>query len=355
MKRYALNSMSREVVFFGVLNDRFRTVFDRSQLRIGRIVYVTFDESGHPSNFSLTESDGAVPHCVAWIAPSEWYVPLRTRLQPEPDFIERVLRATDGLLSRSIVEKSLNTAASDVRLDEVFKSSAYQNSRLHLINTVIERLDLVERLQGEEISKLLRMHDTPLSVYLLLTCFDRLGQPADWLSFEEWIYASKTSDEREAVLEQQSKESTYIDVTKALLKSYNLQYGVKSSFFRFLHEILPKNVLGELLASLKIESRTLPPDIGELMSAGDESKKLYLYRLRNDYTHRSMIGTRNGLDNELTRKFQLDHRNAWMYQEQTIDSKKWNQVMTLGWPYTLERCVRIGLASYLTNLAEELV
>lgn len=345
--------MALETVFFGLLNDRFETTFDRSQLRIGRIVYVTFDAIGKPQAFSVNKSEYATPYCISWISPSEWYVVLRTRPVPEPELIDRVTSAVGGYLSRDVVEGVLYTISQDIPLEQVFKSSAHEESRLHLVKTVVERLDLVKRLQEQEVSKALWMHDTALSVYLLLTCFDRLGQPADWLPFDAWLAASRTSHERVAALKILPADTPHIEAAKALTKWYNDQYGVRSSFFRFLHEVLPDETRRQLLSSIEIEVRTLPPRIDTVPPVSHQDKEKYLLKLRNDYTHKSHVRTRAGSEDELSRHFQSDNRNTWFYQEHTVDAEKWTTIRTFGWPYTLENAVRVGLAAYMNKIALE--
>src|SRR5215210_6338429 len=133
------------------------------------------------------------------------------------------------------------------------------------------------------------MHWGPLSVYLLLTCFDRLGQPADWRPFGDWLRASRTEHERTVALDNIPAEVTHLQDATALYEANNERYGVRSSFFRFMHEVLPSRHLDNLLSSIEIRTSQMPPYLDEPTVASEAEKEKYLFRLRNDYTHKSLI------------------------------------------------------------------
>jgi hypothetical protein len=86
-----------------------------------------------------------------------------------------------------------------------------------------------------------------------------------------------------------SADSDYFQTTITLYKFYNDRYGVRSSFFRFLHEVLPKDQRDILLSSIEIKSLENPPYIGENTSSDEAEKEKYLFKLRNDYTHKAQV------------------------------------------------------------------
>jgi hypothetical protein len=197
------------------------------------------------------------------------------------------------------------------------------------------------------------MHWGPLCVYLLLTCFDRLGQPADWRPFGDWLRAPKTEHEQTAALANIPAVANHLQAATALHETYNERYGVRSSFFRFLHEVLPAQQLDNLLSSIEIRTSQMPPHFGEPTAASEVEKEKYLFRLRNDYTHKSLIRVRpvdyqtmfDGWPGVAARDMREVH-------EQTFAEIKWRSVETVGWPGALEDVVRAGLVVYLARLAE---
>jgi hypothetical protein len=133
-----------------------------------------------------------------------------------------------------------------VRLEHFYKTSELRNNPLSVVFTVLERLHVCHQLQRPEVRRALFGYDEPLLSYLYLTCFDRLGQPADWLGFGNWLKSSRHKDEREKAIQQISSTDNIIDAVQLVHSYYTSLYGVKSSFFRFLHEILPSDVHREL-------------------------------------------------------------------------------------------------------------
>jgi len=191
--------MSLSPVIFQLHNHNYQYSFDRSQLKLGATVHVEFDSSGKPRDFYSTSTSSSIPYYIMWIAPSEWYVVLQDRYYIENSFQDRVIKAVNGYLDKETVVRALAITAQDIRPEQMYKTSELNNSKLAVISTVIDRLDLCSILSEAAVAKQLFHHYTPLVVYLLLTCFDRLGQPSDWMDFGSWLQSNKKKEEREQV------------------------------------------------------------------------------------------------------------------------------------------------------------
>jgi hypothetical protein len=341
--------MSADQVVFGFKGRRYPVSFPRKHLRLGSVVYVLEAAQGEAS-FLRSPTAGAEPYCVSWIAPSEWYVSLEGLYVVRPDVAAPVVRAVQPHLCEDATLKALNIAAADMRLAHRYKTSEYEKSKLSVALTVADRLDLYTRLQHAEVKKKLWHHAGPLSVYLLLTCFDRLGQPADWITFDKWLTASRAVKERDAILNTLGPECSHLDATKALNTGYNEKYGVRSSFFRFLRDVLPAEQRKLLLRSIEIWTLTLPPNLSEPSLGGDEENERYLFKLRNEYTHKSQMRVSVFGGEFLPPGLDIDPSQLWQQQEQTIEATEWVSVRTQRWPHVLEDSVRIGLAAYLGNI-----
>src|SRR5262249_25664909 len=123
-------------------------------------------------------------------------------------------------------------------------------------------------------------HYEPLVVYLALTCFDRLGQPATWRDFPSWLSGTEPS-----VSEMNLASADPIESARELYKQWSARYGVRNAFYRFLDEILAPPKLRDLLASFEISILKNPPHMGTRRLADETEKKAWLYRIRNRYTH----------------------------------------------------------------------
>lgn len=126
--------------------------------------------------------------------------------------------------------------------------------------------------------------------YLLLTCFDVLAQPSDYLSFRDWLSAKKTHKERSIALDRASVETDLIEKIKTVYQEYLAIYGTRNSFYRFVRTILPEDARNELLHSIQIRKIDAIKNIelGIINEAGE--KIAFLYRIRNEFTH-SAVGT----------------------------------------------------------------
>ena len=125
--------------------------------------------------------------------------------------------------------------------------------------------------------------------YLLLTCFDLLGQPDQFMDFGRWLQASSAKEERDAIVDALDSGSELIQSMKSVHDKYLKIYGAKRAFYRFVEELLPTEVADALYYSVRI--RKIDPEKNiELEKIDAPKKKLaFLYLLRNNYTHSGVI------------------------------------------------------------------
>lgn len=129
-------------------------------------------------------------------------------------------------------------------------------------------------------------HDSLIN-YLLLTCFDVLGQERDFVDFKKWIVAKKFAKERQEALASFEENLRPLDVTSRLVDCYNRRFGVTKGFFRFIDETLTPEARETLLQSIAFAKRPAIEDADEVLL----KKKRFLYDLRNQFTHGAVAPT----------------------------------------------------------------
>lgn len=138
-------------------------------------------------------------------------------------------------------------------------------------------------------------HYSALRNYLILTCFDILGQPAEWLTFDSWLKSKKARKEREEIFSKYHGLDA-IEVSIGVHSDYNKIYGVKNSFYKFLKEILSEANRKRLLDSIKVshiyqdpvyhEDGSVTSGLSRPITVDEEEKYKLLYQIRNVFTHR---------------------------------------------------------------------
>jgi len=136
-----------------------------------------------------------------------------------------------------------------------------------------------------------------LVVYLLLTCFDRLGQLRQHISFPEWLKSTKEVyvTERNKVLNLLSTNSSPTETAQKLFEVYQNIYGVKNSFYKGILN-LSEESKEQFLKSVCLTFKPKCPMHGVNISTpsfplNDKEKELklklkYLYNKRNSFTHK---------------------------------------------------------------------
>jgi len=178
---------------------------------------------------------------------------------------------------------------------------AFVKSRLRLAQELLEESDVLPGSEGYFKNKkewwLHPRHEREALVcYLLLTCFDRLGQKQKYLTFNDWLNSKKKTHEKERniVIDKMERADDFLGGAKALHEHYQEIYGVKNSFYNGLSN-LPKDARKRLLDSIQV--RVCPkyglygPNVGmpaSRLNDSDLKKQLqfkYLYKRRNRFTH----------------------------------------------------------------------
>jgi hypothetical protein len=211
-------------------------------------------------------------------------------------------------------------------------------------------MDLYSKLKNVEVGRPLWDHWAPLVNYLALTCFDVLGQSGDWLSFDSWLSASDKEDERTSALSSAGEQSDPVASARLLAGYHARQYGVLSSFRRFVHTVLNEQQRRSLLDSIRIETIRTPPLLGGHELGTDRDKEDYLFQIRHRYTH-SADGV-SGVHTDLY-PWPPNHEAAWKAREQWIDANSFSTASVRGWPDVLESTVLDGLAAVLRSLSSE--
>jgi hypothetical protein len=136
-----------------------------------------------------------------------------------------------------------------------------------------------------------------LVIYLLLTCFDFLGQPAEYRTFREWLESNDSDHktQRNEVIGKLDESASPTEISLALAKAYDLSFGVKNSFFKGIFS-LPQSSRDLVLNSIHLfeakdwrqRSPTTSVGASPLERSEDELQKIklqYLYLKRNRFTH----------------------------------------------------------------------
>jgi hypothetical protein len=181
----------------------------------------------------------------------------------------------------------------------IFKINTWKNSIIRRLLQVHERVLLVRNLKQRESSTavfLERYMYPPLCTYLLLTCFDQLGQPPNgWLFFPDWLKSNSKKNERDSIINEIYENEKNINFVEKLYNKYHEIYGVKNSFYRFLREILTQDQRNILLNEILIElHKDYPQNLLEVNYGNEFNKEIWLYNVRNNYTH-SIYSTENNI------------------------------------------------------------
>ncbi len=338
--------MSAESIKFQIKGNTFDKSFDRSKINLGKIFYIKEIDGGSDIEFSEKEFKDSKKYAVSWIALSVWAITLIDIYNLEHSEVTSTQKLLEGYMSQEEVLDCLSFKASKLRLEYLYKTSEFEESSLRVIFAVTERLNFINSLKAEEVSKKLFHNWEPVIVYHLLTCFDLLGQPDTWKTFDSWISSSSCEEERNKVANEIDSSLNKIEFSKQIFLEYQKIYGVKNSFFRFIREILPTENKKELFDSIRIRTNSMPPAIEVISEDGtDLEKEKFLYDLRNNYTHKAKVV--HGFDTERMFGSQPEFQNTFNIRFQEFKEKKWITYMTSNWPKALEHFVKIGLAEKL--------
>lgn len=326
-------------------------------LQLGYPIYIRIDTEQR-AMFSEHPQSGYIRYAVTAInrpytpPDKEAVLDVIVHAQTPRDFLDEHLEEIEvvlnGIVKREVILRALRNIASTYRVQDMGLTLARRASEANTFVTVSRRLDLCRKLAGQSGADLIGLHQRNLVLYLLLTCFDRLGQPAPYLSFESWLESKKAKhrDKRDAALV--GVESSPIAQARALNQAYVAEYGVRNSFFRFLDDVLPREQYQTLITSLWSHRTVWGTGMSSPMS--EIEKRKYLYQLRNAYTHQAEAQP------GLTVPFPAEvgetppEFTAYFY-EQVTTREGTDTVSFSNWPKVLEDCVLHGLAERVRQRA----
>lgn len=309
--------------------------------------YVSMIERVSVSNFASEDpifSNGAIR---LW---------MRDKTPPSmnDNYIDNIYEAVQSKLTREEVASAIQNATLSINTEKMGLTSARRASAVNTFFTVAQRLDLCRKLAGHESADLIHTHQRNLVVYLLLTCFDRLGQPAPYITFEQFLSSKKLRHRelRDKVLLGCSGANP-LESAAALNTLYIEIYGVRNSFYRFLEEILSESMCQRLLDSLGSWKASWGETGREPMSPTE--KKKYLYSLRNSYTHQAE--TQPGLTIPLPISEEGEKtppEKMFYFYEQLNKKDGFDWIGFSQWPDILFECVEEGLTTALKTHIHEL-
>lgn len=173
----------------------------------------------------------------------------------------------------------------------------------------------------------------PLIEYLRLTCFDQLGQPGEWMTFDNWSNSKKKANERQEVTSN-IKATDKVEFSKEIYKSYQLRYGVKNSFFKFLNETLPPHSKNQLLSKLRYRIQGEPLSNSNIEEGTDLAKANYLFSIRNNFTHNTyskapLRGFQSGKDPNWSFRETIyrNHESHWISTHKEFETELKNSVL----------------------------
>lgn len=187
-----------------------------------------------------------------------------------------------------------------------------------------------------------------LMYYLLLTCFDLLGQNPEWVSLSEWLTSKKKTGEREAVECTIGNDASPQSIAQIFFEAYQRMYGVRSAFNHFILNLLTEDERSELFHNLEIvrgrmggDPNTSYPALGYVE---DESKKVdFLFRLRNKFTHSAVImgSPAAGVFPDFYEPLVFDGKPMKRYSEIYREEKggEWLIYQVCDWPFLLVRLI----------------
>ncbi|MDO8454662.1 MAG: hypothetical protein Q7S59_08845 [Sulfurimonas sp.] len=198
-------------------------------------------------------------------------------------------------------------------------------ARLRLAQQLLEESDQLKGMDGYSFESEKwwfhpRHEREALVAYLLLTCFDRLGQHGRYISFTDWLNSKKGIyiSERTNALSSLPSDVGSIEFASGLFEQYQDLYGVKNSFYQGIIG-LPEDVKERFLKSVNL---TFNPEYGMYGSnvstpsvpLNDEKKELdlklkYLYSKRNRFTHK--LDQYHRSSSPMMSKFKFQNGSSW--------------------------------------------
>lgn len=267
-------------------------------------------------------------------------------------FIDEVEFIDKMNLMINFCELEVNKASTDKKKQEIWGRSL-PNRIIKVNNRILLVQDLLAKINNAD--NFLQVYMYPgLITYLVLTCFDQLGQPVSgWIFFPDWIKSSKLESEVQksiAKVNDRYSDELFEIKCSALYGEYHSIYGVKNSFYRFINEILPQNISRRLLDNILVErwnEKGRMPDKGN--QEDDVLKKKWLFKTRNDYTHNLFTVETNMANGKYF------NGEKWL-QRETVQKSKFVEVFWVTEDFTesLIEALKIGILELVNTAVVEI-
>ena len=342
--------MRRELIQFAFDNQAHFIEFDVDVIRRGGVLHLEIDNS--PPRIHARALPTTRPYkivSVTKIQPEGYRLVslLRAPLLPL-DLPKQIVRVTQGQVDQVVAEAKLANVAAGIPFDDLANPKVIEKSPIGRIQAVIDRLDLVSTLGQQDVGKALWLQYRGLVAYLLLTCFDLLGQNDEWIEFGAWLRSSRHETERKTNLPPENIDP--IRGAELLLAKHTQAYGVRRAFQRFVDKVLPSDVRVQLMQSIEIARSVCAPLPGENeppVLLDDNKKAEWLFQIRNEYTHRGLY-VPGGHDVILPTDMRGD--DEWWYMGDVYKETHVIRYSVRRWPKILDVSVRAGLAAYVHGL-----
>jgi len=250
-------------------------------------------------------------------------------------------------ISKWVDEETCNTCFKticdeyDSNCKKDLKKNHWENSQVRKLLQVHERLLLTDTMNEDIKNDFSRRYMYPRVItYLRLTCFDQLGQPANWITFNNWLISKKKRAEREKIVNEIQIDNK-IKFTEKLYEKYLEIYGVKNSFFNFISNVISVQTREELLMHIEIRtSNETSPTLAE-REVTERDKAEYLFKIRNDFTHNTYSqGPVKGLPKK--------NESEWDFRETFYKGKERFSISThKNFEEKLKEIVLIGIAEII--------
>lgn len=179
----------------------------------------------------------------------------------------------------------------------------YIHARLRLAKEILEESDRLPGLSGyrEITSGADRYHPRhereALVIYLLLTCFDKLGQKRRFLTLDGWLCSKKQKHvaEKDQCITAMPIQATPSEAARALSSEYHKLYGVRNAFYTGINSLSgpdKQRLLRAIEISVNPDYGRYGPNVSTPSFPLDETyikkesvRYNFLYQKRNRFTH----------------------------------------------------------------------
>ncbi len=189
-------------------------------------------------------------------------------------------------------------------------------------------------------------HYEALRFYLLLTCFDILGQGSEFVDFSKFINAKKFAAQRSKLIDSLPPDNDIDKNVKTMHEYYLQTYGFKKRYLYFIDNILDQEQRDRLYASIRVSKITnafkrgvKSEDISSI-----KKKNEFLFKLRNEFTHdgKSLASGSDGLFDNMA-SIWSEGKIKWTFQTQYAEKKGSYHVQysTLRWPDEIRKILQV--------------